>query len=239
MAGAAFNNGLWIIGGDTTGGTIAADVWSSQDGVTWSLVNASPPFGPRYWSQLLANGGHLWLIGGGGNGNDVWSSPDGVSWTQATAAAAWPVRTEFQSVVFNNKLWVIGGLSAGLSYLNDVWSSTDGINWTMATGAAAFPGRAAHAAAVFNGRMWVIGGYTDALALSVMSNDVASADGLTWTEATAAAPFTGRVHLQALVLNNQLCVVAGYDATSLTHDMWCSPDGAQWRVATRTVTQLQ
>jgi len=31
-------------------------------------------------------------------------------------------------------------------------------------------------------------------------------------------------------LNNQLCIVAGYDI-SRTHDMWCSPDGVQWRLA--------
>jgi len=45
-----------------------------------------------------------------------------------------------------------------------------------------------------------------------------------------SAPFTPRIKLAALTLNNQLCVVAGDDGTR-THDMWCSADGAQWRLA--------
>jgi leucine-zipper-like transcriptional regulator 1 len=81
--------------------------------------------------------------------------------------------------------------------------------------------------AVFNGKMWVIAGYDT----TSMKNDVwSSTDGVTWTQATAAAAFTPRAQTQALVLNNQLCVVGGNDG-GRTHDMWCSPDGVQWRLA--------
>ena len=57
--------------------------------------------------------------------------------------------------------------------------------------------------------MWVIGGYDT----NSMKNDVWwSTDGVTWPQATAAAAFTPpRTLTQALVLNNQLCIVAGYD----------------------------
>ena len=130
-------------------------------------------------------------------------------------------------IMANSRLWVIGGFSNSLNYLNDVWSSPDGLNWTQATGAAAFSSRAYHVATVFHGRMWVIGGADT----NNTKNDVwSSADGITWTQATASAPFTPRIKLEALTLNDQLCVVAGDDGTR-THDMWCSADGAQWRVA--------
>jgi leucine-zipper-like transcriptional regulator 1 len=82
--------------------------------------------------------------------------------------------------------------------------------------------------------MWVIGGYD----VNSVKNDVwSSVDGVHWTQATAAAPFTARSSLQALVLNNQLCIVAGDDSTR-THDMWCSPDGAQWRVGAKATLQF-
>lgn len=51
------------------------------------------------------------------------------------------------------------------------------------------------------------------------------------------APFTARSARQALVLNNQLCIVAGNDGTR-THDLWCSPDGIQWRVAAKAIVQF-
>jgi hypothetical protein len=86
---------------------------------------------------------------------------------------------------------------------------------------------------VFNGKMWVIGGYDT----NGVKNDVwSSADGITWTEATAAAPFTPRTQTQALVLNNQSCIVAGNDGTR-THDMWCSPEGTEWRLALGVTAQ--
>jgi hypothetical protein len=82
--------------------------------------------------------------------------------------------------------------------------------------------------------MWVIGGAN----MNGAKNDVwSSADGITWTQATASAPFTPRIKLAALTLNNQLCVVAGDDGTR-THEIWCSPDGAQWRVAARANMQF-
>ena len=82
--------------------------------------------------------------------------------------------------------------------------------------------------------MWVIGGY-DATA---MKNDVwSSADGVTWAQATAAAPFSARSGMQAIILNNQLCVIAGNDGNA-QHDTWCSSDGAKWSLAARVNVQF-
>ena len=38
-----FDSHLWLIGGVTAGG-IVGSVWKSPDGVSWSLVNSTPPF---------------------------------------------------------------------------------------------------------------------------------------------------------------------------------------------------
>ena len=44
---AVFRDRMWIIGGDANQGNYQNDVWSSQDGKSWKLVNADVPWGPR------------------------------------------------------------------------------------------------------------------------------------------------------------------------------------------------
>jgi hypothetical protein len=87
--------------------------------------------------------------------------------------------------------------------------NVNGVNWPQATAAAGFPGRTNFAAASFNNLLWVI----------------------------AAAPVTARSDMQAIVLNDQLCIVGAKDGTR-THDTWCSPDGVQWRLGAAVDVQL-
>ncbi len=47
-----FNNKLWIIGGDDGRGT-NADIWVSDDGISWIKVDTVLPFGKRSGSQFV------------------------------------------------------------------------------------------------------------------------------------------------------------------------------------------
>ena len=47
-----------------------------------------------------------------------------------------------------------------------------------------------------------------------------SANGTTWTEATASAPFSKRDGHSSVVFDNKLWVIAGYDDGSLKNDVW-------------------
>jgi hypothetical protein len=139
-----FNNLMWLMGGQTinlnpdidTAGEAYNDVYSSADGVSWTLVTPHAGWSPR--GQIIGQvvyGGKMWIIGGGTYDvrtylNDVWNSSDGATWTQVTSAAPWAGR-QFQNVtVFADKMWVIaGGTAASEGGSTDVWYSTDGSNW--------------------------------------------------------------------------------------------------------------
>jgi hypothetical protein len=156
---AVFNNRLWVLGGFDS--STLGDVWSSADGVNWTLETASAAWGGRYSHATVVYNNKLWVFGGAdGSGlrNDVWSSADGINWTQETNAAAWSPRQGFTSVVHNNRLWVFGGDDGQMNLNNEAWSSADGISWTQLTAATVWSPRLQHATVVFNGTPIVLGG---------------------------------------------------------------------------------
>ncbi|MEJ2554352.1 MAG: hypothetical protein P8079_10250, partial [Gammaproteobacteria bacterium] len=107
---AVFNGKLWLVGG--WDGSFKNDVWSSDDGVNWTLVTRNAGFAFQANHQLVAYDNKLWVIAGYDGSsymNDVWSSSDGKVWVQATSSAAFTPQACSQSVAYDNKLWVIGG----------------------------------------------------------------------------------------------------------------------------------
>jgi len=230
-----FDNRLWVIGGDS--GSYRNDVWTSTDGVTWTLATANAPWSARKRHTSVVFDNRLWVIGGRNSsnslGNDVWSSVDGVTWTLATSNAPWSARERHTSVAFDNRLWVIGG-DDGSSRRNDVWSSADGVTWTQATAAAPWSRRFGHSSVVFNNRLWVTGGFDSSF--SGYRDDVwSSADGITWTEANTAAPWSGRYRHTSVVFNDRLWVIGGYGYggnSGYLNDVWSSTDGVTWTRAT-------
>jgi hypothetical protein len=181
-----YNNKIWVIGGDNTGGVGVAgdtgcslgDVWSSPDGINWTLAGNFPD--PRTGAACVVFNGAIWVIGGGnsypdpsaGTGeysvftmNDTWSSTDGVNWTQQTENAAFSGRVYPMVQVFNNQIWMLGG--AGASYFplvpatgvdDDVWVSGDGINWTQTYPTLPFAARFGGESFVFKNSFWALGG---------------------------------------------------------------------------------
>lgn len=112
---------MWVIGGHDESGASLNDVWSSTDGITWTLVTQ---FLLRSQFQVLVHDGKMWILGGlqfNEFKNDVWSSTDGITWTQETASAGWSGRYLHQAQEFGGTMWVLGGSDGSL--LNDVWST--------------------------------------------------------------------------------------------------------------------
>jgi len=216
-----FENKLWLVGGFD--GSYKNDVWSSDNGITWTQVTANAAFPARSDHQLLSFNNKLWLIGGwdGSMKNDVWSSSDGITWTQTTANAGFSARHSHQAVVFNNKMWLIAGWDGSMN--NDVWSSSDGITWSLATAAADFSARYDHQVKVFKDKMWLIGGRDGA-----NQNDVwSSSDGIVWIQETATAAFPARFNHQVTVFNDKLWLIGGWNGSS-RNDVWSSSDGSSW-----------
>ena len=248
------NDKVWLMGGLDANGHMStpgyvdynssphfSDVWSSADGINWTLVAKNSPWGNRRSIELVNFKGKIWLMGGYspdfGYRNDVWSTTDGVNWKQETASAAWPAREGHQLMVFQDKIWLIGGVrydksiavaTTGPQLYNDVWYSSDGINWTEATAHAGWAARWDHAAGVFQNKLWVAGGMVFG---SKMFNDVwYSADGATWTEAVANAPFEQRQGNFITEYKGNLWVIGRLDGVNGgTNDIWYSADGINWQ----------
>lgn len=208
----SFNNKAWIIGGMND--SYKNDVWSSEDGENWKLVDSSADFSPRSGHSAVVFNGLIWVIGGhdGSYKNDVWSSPDGRSWTLRSSNANFSSRSRHKTIAHNNKLWIVAGQDTDQEY-NDVWSSSDGINWEEISSSAGFTPRKGHGLISFNDKLWIISGGS-------YLNDVwSSIDGVTWLPETTSAPFSG-TDVNVALLDNKMWYV--------NRLVWSSSDGINW-----------
>lgn len=124
----AYAGKLWVIGGAL--GRYQPfkaynDVWSSPDGVNWTLVTDRAPWQSRRWTCCVVYRNRIWQLGGfrgqpnWTNLNDVWYTADGKNWKQLITDDVWSERHELSGYVHNDRLWVVAGNAWPL--MNDVW----------------------------------------------------------------------------------------------------------------------
>jgi hypothetical protein len=232
-AGYAVHRGrMWIVGGDANQKHYQDDVWSSADGVTWTLVNARAPWAPRALHYTVVHQDRIWVIGGqtmpgfaGGPEKfyrDIWRTADGVRWEQVRPREPyWSARGMIGgSAVFRGRIWILGGgtydtpQTPTRNFYNDVWSSADGRRWRRHTAEAPWHPRQYHEVAAFDGRLWVLEGYHSA---GGNRNDVwYSADGVNWYE-VPGTPWKPRHAASVFVHGGALWMVAGNNMES---DVW-------------------
>jgi hypothetical protein len=118
---------MWVIGGGNYVPQYRAfnDVWSSEDGKTWTRVTDAAAWHPRIWFSAVPYRDRMWVLGGWSNNpsqnwGDVWSSKDGKHWTELKSDRIWKARHEQSTYVFQDKIWVAGGHARPLS--SEVWS---------------------------------------------------------------------------------------------------------------------
>ncbi len=225
---------MWIIGGDCNQGHYQNDVWNSQDGQTWTLLNPdeSVPWAPRALHYTVVHDDRIWVIGGQTMPGfaksdesfyrDVWMTQDGVEWTQIKPAEpCWSPRGMIGgSAVMNGRIWILGGgtydtpTTKARLFHNDVWSSADGVNWTQHTKAAPWHPRQYHDVAVWDDRLWVMEGYHRS---GGNRKDVwHSADGVDWRE-VPDTPWKPRHAASVFVHKDALWMVAG---NNMQPDVW-------------------
>lgn len=211
------------------------------------VLEATAPWQARDSQVEFVLNDQLWIGGGWFQSfeappRDVWSSADGKTWKLAAPQVPWMHSDLAMSLSFQNKAWVMGGWFNGRlpghSASNEVWSSSDGSEWTQVTPAAGWSPRLAAGLVEHRGRLWMLGGtenyyFGDATS---KKNDVwSSADGKTWTQATAKAAWSLRAYHQAVALNEKIYVLGGgnyvptYEARN---DVWSSSDGVNWTCET-------
>lgn len=240
-----FNGKLWVIGGWDgevgAGGTETRfdDVWSSNDGITWTQHEPTGGviFAPLVGHDVVVFQNKLWVVGGNvqndTDSNEVWSSADGDTWTPVTQVSSFTARRSHRVVAFNGELWMTGGAVDSVvgadEGTSDVWHSADGASWTLQS--AGYSPRVRHALGVFNGKMYLIGGVSGENYLnSTVYNDVwSSGDGIQWTKETPVTPFPPRWNTALVAHQNELWLIGGY-RLSFLNDVWRSSDAKSWRL---------
>ncbi|WP_051786195.1 Ig-like domain-containing protein [Endozoicomonas numazuensis] len=124
----SFNGKLWYVGGfDLTNRITKNDIWSSMDGINWTLEMESAEFPPVNHHKLSVLSNRLWLVG---NTNSIWSSEDGLTWTSHTPSGLYVSGRRYHELFSaDNFLWLIGGQNGGSGPTSNVFRSEDGIIW--------------------------------------------------------------------------------------------------------------
>jgi hypothetical protein len=166
---------------------------------------------------------------------------DTLPWQHVTSNAGFHPRDSAGTVVFDNKMWIIGGwYDSSQPSLRDVWNSSDGLHWTQVTSTVPFDGNEDPVVLSYNNKMWTMGGGHDGrLPGSYYTHDVwSSSNGASWTQATAAAPWTARLGAAGVVFNNKMWFIGGIqgfgsDSTNTPlSDVWNTTDGIHWNEVT-------
>jgi hypothetical protein len=157
---AAHANGRFVIAGEASSGHAPfAAVFTSTDGVTWSLIR--PGTGPGLHCVAFGNG--VWVVAG----KDLYSSSDATNWTPRTI----PTTGTVHAATFAAGRFVLAGELGG------VLTSSDGISWTHQS---AFGNATVRGLAYGNNQFVAVGERGGAGVIW------SSADGLTWIEDGAA-----------------------------------------------------
>jgi len=223
--GVVFKGKMWLSNGWLKGELLERDLWSSADGVTWTLVNTNTPYDG--YSEMVVFEGKIWAVK-----NSVWNSADGVHWKQVLEKTPFGGRGYGELLVHNGQIWQLGSS-------NDVWQTSDGVNWNCVTTNAAFGPRFATAVTSFKGRLWIMGGATartntppEKLYQQFTTfNDVwSSIDGASWSCVVPHAPWGPRMWFIPVVYADRLWIIGGFGNLRRENfdEVWWTDDGEVW-----------
>jgi hypothetical protein len=231
----AFNDKLWVIGGQNEAGDPLGDIWSSSDGVTWVLAQDAPVFGAidRHYTIVFQN--KLWIYGGVRGGfvsRAIYSSEDGIIWTEEAETTPFLQYNNMTMTVFNNKLWRIAAYNSNIGDPSNeryVYSSTDGLNWILETENHGFHFKYGMAVANLNNTLYGVLEKGDPSNRSVIIRT--SANGVTWDELSNNTMINFAYNPTLAVLNNRLNIVSGGNLTNY----YQSSNGIDWELATNRI----
>lgn len=227
---------LYLYGGSDNSSVPSADVYSTTNGVAFTLETGLPGFSPRNLHTAVAFAGKAFVITGysaSGNQRDVYQAADGINFTQLDANAnIFEPRWGHQVVNLNGKLILTGGKDILSNHKNDSWTSTDGVTWSLAKGNTPWSARRGHTTTVHNGVVYLIGGGTAASVGNVNREVWSTADGMNYTLVTSNPAFPARMHHTAASFGGKLWIFAGAGASGgQLNDAWYSTDAITWTQA--------
>ena len=228
---------MLIIGGYRYGAAkqkiLSAEVWASDDGITWELRTAAAEFGPRILPEAIQYKGRIWLVGGesaDGLAQDIWSSSDGgVTWRRDVEKVPFGDTFGGALVAYNGKMWF---LSTG----GEVWNTDNGIDWNSVAQGNGYPQRpqGKYFAEAFGIRLLLFAGDGE-------NSDIwASSDGTDWTRTRNEQNWLPRdgVAIEAsrrtedgLAFNEQIFVVRGGSLNQHDEILVAKGGGDEWDLA--------
>lgn len=223
-----FKNKFYVIGGTGFNGvneSTLADVWTSTDGKTWSLVTETAAFGARNRHRCIVHDEKLWVAGGrDGNGvnyNDVWFTSDGTNWESDVLPEGGVVSgANFAMISKGNDLFVFG--TATLDGVPAAYKR-DSTGWSALI-TPIYAGESSFAFDILNGTMYLAGGIdVTQTQNSVTSSIYYTINGETWETSTGA--FTPRAFAPMININGVLYLIGGNNLTTRLNDVWTSTDG--------------
>jgi hypothetical protein len=200
-----------------TGECTGADIWTSPDGLTWSLSSTvSPDF--RLQGMAADSSKVVVLADYTGAPGTTFESPDAKTWTQA-APAPGTGQPVLGALAFGGPgIVVVGSDDSGPC----VWTSVDGLAWSqVASGSALGTGEMRDVAS--SGSLFVSVGRSGSAASAW-----ASKDGRSWTRASSGAALTGGTMDRVASVGNQF-IATGKDGSGGV--IWSSTDGLAWTKA--------
>ncbi|HPS30990.1 MAG TPA: hypothetical protein PLZ43_12090 [bacterium] len=223
---AFFKNKFYVIGGTAFDGVeekTVADVWTSTDGKTWSLVTETAAIGARNRHRCVVHDNKLWVIGGrDGNGTeltDVWFTSNGTDWETDVVPEGGLLAGSNAAVISNGtKLFVFG---TAPYFGTPSAYSRDSTGWTVLP-TPSYGGDGSFGYAFLNGTMYLAGGI-DSAQTATTNSIYYTADGEKWDVATGA--FTARAFAPMININNTLYLIGGNNLTTRLNDVWTSTDG--------------
>jgi hypothetical protein len=143
-ASVAFDGRLWVIGGLTDSETepFRNDVWSTRDGINWTLAAKQAPFAERYGhactvldDRMIILGGFCDAVGKPQTFGDLWESTDGSEWRLVNANVPIAKEQFHVAVALENRLWAVGGHAKidNTDRFTDIQFTVDGQSWTNLT----------------------------------------------------------------------------------------------------------
>ncbi len=122
-----FDDKIWVLGGsDPDRSNAKDDIWSSSDGVSWTILPSSERWTARAFHKSFVHDDKLWVVGGYGEGavkEDIWSlasSIDGsyVDWVQEEVSTTTLTSTStflsgregFAVFGLRDEVWLNGGV---------------------------------------------------------------------------------------------------------------------------------
>lgn len=231
-----FKGKLWMTGGRHEIQDQAIyynDVWSSDNGIHWTLETDNAAFPPKGSHQMTVANGKLWLTGNNANRNDFsyWSSADGVNWKNEgdlpLGQHGYGIELETVRGVGRQSDRLILNV-VGRIYISDETGK--------------FPSRASFIARISsgsrmvhsNGNLWLID--TTAQRVYKLQESESETGGQFYklSEVEVDKPFPSHDSAQLVDFKNRLWLIAGrsLDSDPLGTQSFSSTDGVAWKKET-------